>query len=164
MVTQEALLSHAITACVAILGSAATFTMLLRGFWVTKITPMVLTEIKNHADSKEQREERLAEMSKSMHLPAVKKELEDIMHTKIDNEIKRSDGLIANEITSAVDGKMQAVEEKLAKIELFFKEDSVLKSQLLQRLARMEGAISGSKASHESTASFHAVKDPNSKP
>lgn len=182
--TTEYLTSQAITALIAMIGSGAVLTFVLRGFWESKIAPMIVTEIKKHAESpaiqnetkaatvehvkrwydeRAQREARLQEAKDALHSPVVNDELQSIIHKKIDNEIKRTDGLISLEVTKTVDKSLETIKDEMEKLSSFLKEDNALKTQLLQRMAKLEGAVmmssSAAKASH-SSAIFEAVKDP----
>lgn len=164
LLAQVDLTTHLITAIASALGTGTILTLILRGFWVSKITPMIVEEIKKYADDKPQRDARLGELETSLHMPVVKESLDKIIHSKIDNEIKRSDGLISQEFTKVINVAVQALREDLMKIATFVKEDGLLKSQLLQRMAKLEGAMLMSvpslKPPHESTPSFPSIKEP----
>lgn len=180
--TPEVILTQLVTVFVTLAGAGAVAGYMLRGFWETKVTPLVQREIKAHSespdttngtktktikevadwyDARPQREARLKEQGEGLYLPLVREDLEKIIHQKIDNEIKRSDGLIAREVSNKVDESVQSLRDEVIKLTKFFQEDAALKTQLLQRMSRLEGVISWSqRQSNESTSQLPAVKDP----
>lgn len=179
--------SAILTVLLSLAGSTVAFSWLARGFWAKQVTPLVQEEIKKYQidpvntksqkdgaiadvtvwmDQRPQREARLKEIEDALSNDDVKRKVDKLIHEKIDNEIKRSDGLIAKEVDSVVQRNLAGLREEIQKVGAFLREDAQMKAQLLQRMSRLEGSVSmfqGSRvaSSGDSTSHMPAVKDPS---
>jgi hypothetical protein len=115
--------------------------LVARGYWAKTITPMIEVEIRRWHGTREQVEEREKEMQHMLRAPAVVSEMTQAMKLVIDNEIKRSDGLIHHEIRTQVDNMESRVLSKLDEMTQLQREDSALKHKILQEMGQLKGAI-----------------------
>lgn len=146
-------------------GTAVLSTIVLlaaRGYWQTNVVPMLeneirkwysdpsqvdarnkerLVSIKDWYDKREQRDEREKEMQNVLRLPAVASEITQAVKLIIDNEIKRSDGLISREIHTQVNAMESRIVSKLDELVERMRDDLQLKQQILQKIGKLEGAI-----------------------
>ena len=146
-------------------GTAVLSTIVLlaaRGYWQTNVVPMLENEIrkwysdpvqvearskervasiKDWYDKREQHDEREKEMQNVLRLPIVVAEMNQSVKLIIDNEIKRSDGLISREIHSQVTAMESRIVSKLDELVERMREDMKFKEQILQKIGKLEGAI-----------------------
>lgn len=133
-----------------------------RGYWQTNVVPMLENEIrkwysdpvqvearskeriasiKDWYDKREQHEEREKETQNVLRQPAVVLEMSQSVKLIIDNEIKRSDGLISREIHTQVNAMESRIVSKLDELAERMREDLQFKQQILQKIGKLEGAI-----------------------
>lgn len=146
-------------------GTAVLSTIVLlaaRGYWQTNVVPMLENEIrkwysdpvqvearskervasiKDWYDKREQHDEREKEMQNVLRLPVVVAEMTQSVKLIIDNEIKRSDGLISREIHTQVTAMESRIVSKLDELVERMREDMKFKEQILQKIGKLEGAI-----------------------
>lgn len=137
--------------------------LIARGYWAKTVTPLIEAEIRKwHStpeqaearakerlasfrewyDKREQVDEREKEMQHVLRTPTVVAETTQSVKLIIDNEIKRSDGLIHNEIKTQVDSMESRVLSKLEEMAQFQREDTAFKQKMLQEMGQLKGAIS----------------------
>jgi hypothetical protein len=149
-----------------ILGGSSLLTgvavLIARGYWAKTVTPLIETEIRRWYSSPEQVEarakerqatfrewydkrenveEREKEMQHVLRNPSVVSETTQSVRLVIDNEIKRSDGLIHKEIKTQVDSMESRVISKLEEMAQLQREDTALKQKILQEMGQLKGAI-----------------------
>lgn len=136
--------------------------LIARGYWAKTVTPLIEAEIRKwHStpeqtearakerlasfrewyDKREQVDEREKEMQHVLRTPTVVAETTQSVKLIIDNEIKRSDGLIHNEIKTQVDSMESRVLSKLEEMAQFQREDTAFKQKMLQEMGQLKGAI-----------------------
>lgn len=136
--------------------------LVARGYWAKTVTPLIEAEIRKWYSASEQSEarakERLAsfrewydrreqvderekEMQHVLRTPTVVAETTQAVKLVIDNEIKRSDGLIHNEIKTQVDNMESRVISKLEEMAQLQREDTAFKQKMLQEMGQLKGAI-----------------------
>lgn len=150
---------------VAVGGTGVFATLLIvaaKGYWSSTVAPLVEKEIrgwynspeqlesrareratafKDWYDKKEQHEEREKELQNLLRTPAVARENNEAVRSIIDNEIKRTDGLIAKEVTAKVNDMESRLLSKLDEMMAYQREDTAFKQRVLQELGRLKGAI-----------------------
>ena len=136
--------------------------LVARGYWAKTVTPLIEAEIRKWYaaqeqtearakerlasfrewyDRREQVDEREKEMQHVLRTPTVVAETTQAMKLVIDNEIKRSDGLIHNEIKTQVDSMESRVISKLEEMAQLQREDNAFKQKMLQEMGQLKGAI-----------------------
>jgi hypothetical protein len=136
--------------------------LVARGYWSKTVTPLIEAEIRKwHSapeqvesrskerlasfrewyDKREQVDEREKEMQHVLRTPGVVSETTQAVKLVIDNEIKRSDGLIHNEIKTQVDNMESRVLTKLEEMAQLQREDTAFKQKILQEMGLLKGAI-----------------------
>lgn len=163
-----------IAACIGGTGVMATLLVVAaKGYWSSTVAPLIEKEIRkwhdapeqSHArqkeqlaafrewyDKREQMEEREKEAQHLLRTPTVVEEQAKAVRLIIDNEIKRSDGLISREIHTQVSAMESRLLSKLEEMTQIFKEahiarqetkrdDDLFKQDLLRRIGKLEGAI-----------------------
>jgi len=136
--------------------------LIARGYWAKTVTPLIEAEIRKwHSapeqaearakerlasyrewyDKREQVDEREKEMQHVLRTPTVVAETTQAVKLVIDNEIKRSDGLIHNEIKTQVDNMESRVISKLEEMAQLQREDTAFKQKMLQEMGQLKGAI-----------------------
>jgi hypothetical protein len=133
-----------------------------RGYWSKSISPLILEEmnkwyheqaqvdarsrerqawLKDWYDKRDQRDNRQEEVRNILRLPDLVKEDEAHIKEVIDNEIKRTDGLISREIKEQVSDMEKRIVAKLDEVATFLQNDTQFKQQMVTRMAHLEGAI-----------------------
>lgn len=133
-----------------------------RGYWSKSISPLILEEmtkwyneqtqvdararerqawLKDWHDKRDQRDNRQEEVRNILRLPDIVKEDEARIKEVIDNEIKRTDGLISREIKEQVSDMEKRIVAKLDEVATFLQNDTQFKQQMVTRMAHLEGAI-----------------------
>jgi hypothetical protein len=128
----------------ALLGTGvlgALFAFVGKGYWMSNVAPLVETEIRKWYQAREQLEEREKEVRNLLRTPAVSEESTKAVKLIIDNEIKRSDGLISREIHSQVNEMESRLLSKLEELSDVIKDDTAFKQEMLRKMGKLEGAI-----------------------
>jgi hypothetical protein len=137
-----------------------------KGYWSSTVAPLIEKEIRKwyqapeqnegrHKeqvaafrewyDKREQMEEREKEVQHLLRTPAVVEEQAKSIRLIIDNEIKRSDGLISREIHSQVSAMESRLLSKLEEMTQALREtkrdDDAFKQEVLRKIGKLEGAI-----------------------
>ena len=137
-----------------------------KGYWSSTVAPLIEKEIRKwyqapeqnegrHKeqvaafrewyDRREQMEEREKEVQHLLRTPAVVEEQAKSVRLIIDNEIKRSDGLISREIHSQVSAMESRLLSKLEEMTQALREtkrdDDAFKQEVLRKIGKLEGAI-----------------------
>lgn len=136
--------------------------LVARGYWAKTVTPLIEAEIRKWYsaaeqteartkermtsyrewyDKREQVDEREKEMLHVLRNPSVVAETTQAVKLVIDNEIKRSDGLIHKEIKTQVDSMESRVISKLEEMAQLQREDTAFKQKILQEMGQLKGAI-----------------------
>jgi hypothetical protein len=132
------------------------------GYWKKKIAPLILDEVaewhtretqrvsrsKEIDDrvldwhrTEEQQAHRAKELQNMLRDPKVIEEQESRFKRVLDDQIQRKDGLISKEIETQVSDMETRLMAKLNEVATYLMEDSGFKQQIIQRMARLEGAI-----------------------
>jgi hypothetical protein len=146
-------------------GTGILATLLLvaaKGYWTTTVAPLVESEVrkwyhhpdqvearakeralsfKDWYDKREQHDEREKELQNLLRTPSVVDESTKSVKLIIDNEIKRSDGLISREITTKVNDMESRLLTKLEEMAQLQRDDTLLKQKMLQEMGQLKGAI-----------------------
>jgi hypothetical protein len=146
-------------------GTGILATLLLvaaKGYWVSTVAPLVESEVrkwyhhpdqvearakeralsfKDWYDKREQHEEREKELQNLLRTPSVVDESTKSVRLIIDNEIKRSDGLISREITTKVNDMESRLLTKLEEMAQLQRDDTQFKQKMLQEMGQLKGAI-----------------------
>jgi hypothetical protein len=146
-------------------GTGILATLLLvaaKGYWVSTVAPLVESEVrkwyhhpdqvearakeralsfKDWYDKREQHEEREKELQNLLRTPSVVDESTKSVKLIIDNEIKRSDGLISREITTKVNDMESRLLTKLEEMAQLQRDDTLFKQKMLQEMGQLKGAI-----------------------
>ena len=164
-----------------VLASIIVFTV--RGYWSKNIAPLIQEEVQkwfdhttqkearekeratalkawfDHADQRDYRERELQHLLRS---PTMMAEQEIAVKKILDTEIKRTDGLISREIQTQVSDMETRLMSKLEEVVQFLREDTASKQQLIQRMAKLEGAIHAllPYKSSDSSSSLPAAPNP----
>lgn len=112
-----------------------------KGYWIANIAPLVESEVRKWYQAKEQAEEREKELRHLLRTPEVSDEHNKSVKLIIDNEIKRSDGLISKEIHTQVNQMESRLLSKLEELSDVIKEDLAFKQEMLRKMGKLEGAI-----------------------
>jgi hypothetical protein len=144
-----------------------------KGYWSSTVAPLIEKEIRKwyqapeqneerHKeqvaafrewyDRREQMEEREKDVQYLLRTPAVVEEQAKSIRLIIDNEIKRSDGLISREIHSQVSAMESRLLSKLEEMSQALREanaikqetkrdDDAFKQEVLRKIGKLEGAI-----------------------
>lgn len=146
-------------------GTGILATLLLvaaKGYWVSTVAPLVESEVrkwyhhpdqvdarakeralsfKDWYDKREQHDEREKELQNLLRTPSVVDESTKSVKLIIDNEIKRSDGLISREITTKVNDMESRLLTKLEEMAQLQRDDTLFKQKMLQEMGQLKGAI-----------------------
>jgi hypothetical protein len=146
-------------------GTGILATLLLvaaKGYWTTTVAPLVESEVrkwyhhpdqvearakeralsfKDWYDKREQHDEREKELQNLLRTPSVVDESTKSVKLIIDNEIKRSDGLISREITTKVNDMESRLLTKLEEMAQLQRDDTLFKQKMLQEMGQLKGAI-----------------------
>jgi hypothetical protein len=157
------------------------FLLLVRGFWSKYVTPQIQEEVvrwyddprqvearardrelsfKAWHDHQAQRAAREQEYLNFLRTPQVLAENELAGKKLIDNEIKRTDGLISKEIHTQVSDMETRLMSKLEEVSQFLREDTQSKQQMIQRMAKLEGAIHALLPYHSSQSTSNMPAQP----
>ena len=138
------------------------FVIAAKGYWASTVAPLVEGEVRkwyHHPDQvearakeraasfrdwidrREQHEEREKEIQNLLRTPAVAEEGAKAVKLIIDNEIKRTDGLISLEINHKVNEMESRVLSKLEEMTQLQREDTTFKQKILQEMGLLKGAI-----------------------
>jgi hypothetical protein len=117
--------------------------LMARGYWSKNIAPLIQEEVQKWYGASEQIAHREKELQNTLRSPHVLTEQKTVIKEVLDNEIKRSDGLISQAIHTQVSDMETRLMSKLDEMSKFIKEDTEFKQDLIQRLARLEGAVQG---------------------
>lgn len=119
----------------------ALLAVLGKGYWISNVAPLVETEVRKWYQAKEQTEEREKELRHLLRSPEVADEGAKTVKLIIDNEIKRSDGLISKEIHTQVNNMESRLLSKLEELSDVIKDDLAFKQEMLRKMGKLEGAI-----------------------
>lgn len=146
-------------------GTGILATLLLvaaKGYWASTVAPLVESEVrkwyhhpdqvdarakerslsfKDWYDKREQHDEREKELQNLLRTPSVVDESTKSVKLIIDNEIKRSDGLISREITTKVNDMESRLLSKLEEMAQLQRDDTAFKQKMLQEMGQLKGAI-----------------------
>jgi isochorismate hydrolase len=150
----------------AMVGGAAVLSALVilvvQGFWETRVKPAILQVIQSWYQSEKQIEARKQErdawfaqrldshayqeaqreaVRKALRDVQIKAEIDAIVQSHIDNEIKRSDGLITKGILSHIEPTLSELRTLVTDVNNYMREDAIYKQRLAERLGRMEGVL-----------------------
>lgn len=114
-----------------------------RGYWSKNIAPLIHEEVSKWYGSPDQVAGREKELKNALRSPHLSSEQKALIKDVLDNEIKRTDGLISQAISTQVSDMETRLMSKLDEMSRFIKEDTEFKQDLIQRLARLEGAVQG---------------------
>lgn len=114
-----------------------------RGYWSKNIAPLIQEEVSKWYAASGQTAMREVEIQNALRSPQLVAEQKAFIKDVLDNEIKRSDGLISQAISTQVSDMETRLMSKLDEMSRFIKEDTEFKQDLIQRLARLEGAVQG---------------------
>lgn len=141
---------------------ATVMLMTAKGYWNGTIAPLIETEIlkwhtsttqtdartrerlasfKEWYEKREQHEEREKELQNLLRTPTVVDENTKVVKLIIDNEIKRSDGLISKEIKTQVSDMESRLLSKLEEMSQGLRENTATQQQMLQKMGHLQGAI-----------------------
>lgn len=141
---------------------AAILVVAAKGYWVSTVAPLVESEVrkwyhhpdqvearskeralsfKDWYDKREQHDEREKELQNLLRTPALVDESTKSVKLIIDNEIKRSDGLISREITTKVNDMESRLLTKLEEMAQLQRDDTLFKQKMLQEMGQLKGAI-----------------------
>lgn len=135
-------------AAFAVLGGIALF--LFRGFWAKNIEPLILNVITawwSHVDQARARDTDVEKTVKAWYASHdVTEHLDRRIDERIDNQIRRDDGLIHKEIRAKLDAGIEPLHETLAELRRASKEreeeDRRFRQEVLTTLAQIQGAMS----------------------
>lgn len=133
-----------------------------KGYWASTVAPLVEGEVRkwyHHPDQvearareramsfrdwydkREQHDEREKELQNLLRTPVIVDESTKAMKLIIDNEIKRSDGIISREITTKVNDMESRLLSKLEEMAQLQRDDTAFKQKMLQEMGQLKGAI-----------------------